>query len=44
LSGKALEVPIKRILMGHDPDAVVSRDSLANPAALEPFIAMAATL
>jgi acetoacetyl-CoA synthetase len=37
LSGKVLEVPIKRILMGEDPDKVASRDSLANPAALEPF-------
>jgi acetoacetyl-CoA synthetase len=37
LSGKVLEVPVKRILMGHDPDAVASRDSLANPEALDWF-------
>jgi acetoacetyl-CoA synthetase len=37
LSGKVLEVPVKRILMGHDPDAVASRDSLANPDALDWF-------
>jgi acetoacetyl-CoA synthetase len=37
LSGKVLEVPVKRILMGHDPDTVASRDSLANPAALDAF-------
>jgi acetoacetyl-CoA synthetase len=43
LSGKALEVPVKRILMGVDPDRAVSRESLANPAALEPFIARAAS-
>jgi len=42
MSGKALEVPVKRILMGQDPDKVVSRGSLANPEALAPFIAMAA--
>ena len=42
MSGKALEVPVKRILMGQDPDKVVSKGSLANPEALAPFIAMAA--
>jgi len=41
LSGKVLEVPVKRILMGADPDKAASRDSLANPKALEPFIAIA---
>ncbi len=41
LSGKVLEVPVKRILMGQPPDDVVSRDSLANPQALDPFIALA---
>jgi acetoacetyl-CoA synthetase len=43
LSGKVLEVPVKRILMGVDPDKAASRDSLANPKALEPFIALAGT-
>jgi acetoacetyl-CoA synthetase len=37
LSGKILEVPVKRIMMGADPDDVVSRDSLANPESLEWF-------
>jgi acetoacetyl-CoA synthetase len=41
LSGKALEVPVKRILMGHPVDRAVSRGALANPAALEPFTALA---
>jgi acetoacetyl-CoA synthetase len=41
LSGKPLEVPVKRILMGAPPDDVVERSSLANPSALEPFIALA---
>ncbi|MCW2993086.1 MAG: acetoacetate--CoA ligase [Conexibacter sp.] len=42
LSGKLLEVPVKRILMGTPADQAVSRDSLANPTALDPFVAMAA--
>jgi acetoacetyl-CoA synthetase len=37
LSGKALEVPVKRILMGRPPDEVASRDSLANPESLAYF-------
>jgi acetoacetyl-CoA synthetase len=38
LSGKKLEVPIKKILMGVDPARAASRDSLANPAALDFFV------
>ncbi len=41
LSGKVLEVPVKRILGGESLDRAVSRDSLANPAALEPFVELA---
>jgi len=37
LSGKALEVPVKRILQGVPPAQAASRDSLANPAALDRF-------
>ena len=44
LSGKVVEVPVKRILMGAEPDAVVSRGSLANPATLDPFVELAAEL
>jgi acetoacetyl-CoA synthetase len=44
LSGKVLEVPVKRILMGTPPEKAVSRDSLANPAALDYFVAMASWL
>ncbi len=40
LSGKALEVPVKRILMGTPPEQAASRESLANPAALDPFLAL----
>jgi len=41
LSGKVLEVPVKRILMGEDPDRAASRDSLANPGALDWFVDLA---
>jgi acetoacetyl-CoA synthetase len=44
LSGKALEVPVKRILMGAPAEEAASRDSLANPAALDYFTEMAARL
>ncbi|HET7484137.1 MAG TPA: acetoacetate--CoA ligase [Solirubrobacterales bacterium] len=44
LSGKALEVPVKRILMGTDPAQAASRDSLANPAALDYFVELAGSL
>jgi acetoacetyl-CoA synthetase len=43
LSGKVLEVPVKRILTGEPADRAVSRDSLANPEALRPFEELAAT-
>ena len=42
LSGKALEVPVKRILMGTPAAQAASRDSLANPAALDWFTQFAA--
>jgi acetoacetyl-CoA synthetase len=35
LSGKKLEVPIKKMLLGAEPDRVASRDSLADPTALD---------
>ena len=41
LTGKKLEVPVKRILQGEPPDTVASRHSLADPEALDPFIALA---
>ena len=42
LSGKVLEVPIKRILTGTPAAKAASRDSLANPAALDWFVEYAA--
>ena len=38
LNGKKCEVPIKRILGGADPDAVISRDALADPAGFADFL------
>src|SRR5205807_5739934 len=38
LSGKLLEVPVKRILMGTPAEQAASRESLANPDALDYFV------
>ena len=40
LSGKVLEVPVKRILTGTPPGEAASRESLANPAALDYFVSL----
>jgi acetoacetyl-CoA synthetase len=37
LTGKKLELPVKRILTGTEVGEVVSRDALVDPAAIEPF-------
>jgi acetoacetyl-CoA synthetase len=44
LSGKVLEVPVKRILMGTPVETAASRDSLANPAALDYFVELSGEL
>jgi acetoacetyl-CoA synthetase len=44
LTGKVVEVPVKRILQGEPVDQVVSRDSLADPGALDWFIGYAEEL
>ena len=41
LSGKVLELPVKRILMGTPPEKAAARDSLANPDALDAFVDLA---
>jgi acetoacetyl-CoA synthetase len=41
LSGKKLEVPVKKILMGEDAERAASRDSLANPDSLDYFAELA---
>ncbi len=42
LTGKKLELPVKRILTGAAVADVVSRDALVDPAAIEPFVATGA--
>ena len=42
ISGKLLEVPVKRILLGVDPEKAASRGSLAEPESLDWFIEFAA--
>lgn len=44
LSGKVLEVPVKRILTGTPPERAASRDSLANPGSLDYFVELAGEL
>jgi acetoacetyl-CoA synthetase len=42
-TGKKLELPAKRILLGAALDDVASRDVLADPTSLDPFVVLAAT-
>ena len=44
LSGKVLEVPVKRILTGTDPEKAASKDSLADPKSLDFFVEYKKTL
>jgi acetoacetyl-CoA synthetase len=44
LSGKVLEVPVKRILTGTPAEQAASRDSLANPESLDYFVDFAGRL
>ena len=42
LSGKKLEVPVKKLLLGGDPARVVNRDSMGNPDSFNFFVDYAA--
>ena len=42
MTQKKLELPVKRILLGARPEDVASRDALAQPDALDAFVAYAA--
>ena len=42
LSGKKLELPVKRLLMGQPLDKVVNRDAMGNPDSMDWFVALAA--
>jgi acetoacetyl-CoA synthetase len=44
ISGKKVEIPIKRILMGEKPESVVSSDALRNPSALSWYVNFAKKL
>ena len=41
LTGKKLEVPIKRLFMGADPATTLNRNAVADPAALDAFVELA---
>ena len=43
MTGKKLEVPIKRLFMGADAATAVNRNAVADPAALDAFVELAAT-
>ena len=43
LSAKKMEIPVRRILAGHDAALVVDRESLGDPSSLDWFIAFART-
>jgi acetoacetyl-CoA synthetase len=38
LSGKKLEVPVKKLLLGGVPEEVVNRDSMLNPQSFDFFV------
>jgi acetoacetyl-CoA synthetase len=38
LSGKKLEVPVRKILLGHPAEKAVNRDSMANPGSMDWFL------
>jgi acetoacetyl-CoA synthetase len=42
LTGKKMEVPVRKLMLGVDPDKAASRDATRNPAALDWFAALAA--
>ncbi len=43
LTGKKMEVPVRRILSGTPPELAANRSAMANPASLDPFAAYART-
>jgi acetoacetyl-CoA synthetase len=42
LSGKKMELPVKKLLLGHALDKIANPDAMANPASLQWFVAFAA--
>ncbi len=43
LTGKKMEVPVKKLLLGFQVDTSLSRDAMAIPAAIDPYVVYAAT-
>lgn len=43
LSGKKMEIPIKKILMGKEVSRIINKDAVKNPAALDFFLGFAKT-
>ena len=41
LTGKKLEVPIKKLLLGHPLEMVVARDAVADPSSLDWYVEFA---
>jgi acetoacetyl-CoA synthetase len=41
LTGKKMEVPVRKILMGWSPDSAASRDAMMNPTAIDFFVRFA---
>lgn len=44
LSGKKMEVPVRRLLLGAEPGKVASPDAMQNPSSLGFFVEYARTL
>jgi acetoacetyl-CoA synthetase len=42
LSGKKMELPVKKLLLGAEPDSVLKRDAMANADCVDWFVALAA--
>jgi acetoacetyl-CoA synthetase len=38
LSGKKMELPLKKLLLGHPVDRIANRDAMANPSSLDWFV------
>ena len=41
ISGKKMEVPVKKILLGMPAETVINRDSMANPVSIDWFVSFA---
>jgi acetoacetyl-CoA synthetase len=43
LTGKKMEVPVRKILMGWPPEKAASRDAMMSPESIDWYVAFAAT-